>query len=192
MTLASLSTSDWQARASRVRYETRHFIDGKYRRFGEERPLHRDQSGDRRAFVRSERGHQGGHRCRGGRPPRRPSTRAYGAARPRATGWPCWSRSPAHRGEYRALRAARHALHGQADHRHGHHRRAGGGQEFRLLRRAHRQDRRAGDRHRAGCVPLHSARAARRRRLHRAVELSVADGGLEGRSGAGRGQIAWC
>ena len=30
MTLASLSTSDWQARASRVRYETRHFIDGKY------------------------------------------------------------------------------------------------------------------------------------------------------------------
>jgi gamma-glutamyl-gamma-aminobutyraldehyde dehydrogenase len=30
MTLASLSTSDWQGRASRVRYETRHFIDGKY------------------------------------------------------------------------------------------------------------------------------------------------------------------
>jgi gamma-glutamyl-gamma-aminobutyraldehyde dehydrogenase len=30
MTLASLSTSDWQVRASRVRYETRHFIDGKY------------------------------------------------------------------------------------------------------------------------------------------------------------------
>jgi gamma-glutamyl-gamma-aminobutyraldehyde dehydrogenase len=30
MTLASLSTSDWQARASRLRYETRHFIDGKY------------------------------------------------------------------------------------------------------------------------------------------------------------------
>jgi gamma-glutamyl-gamma-aminobutyraldehyde dehydrogenase len=30
MTLASLSTSDWQARASRVGYETRHFIDGKY------------------------------------------------------------------------------------------------------------------------------------------------------------------
>jgi gamma-glutamyl-gamma-aminobutyraldehyde dehydrogenase len=30
MTLASLSTSDWQARATRVRYETRHFIDGKY------------------------------------------------------------------------------------------------------------------------------------------------------------------
>jgi gamma-glutamyl-gamma-aminobutyraldehyde dehydrogenase len=30
MTLASLSTSDWQARASRVRYETRHFIDGKF------------------------------------------------------------------------------------------------------------------------------------------------------------------
>jgi gamma-glutamyl-gamma-aminobutyraldehyde dehydrogenase len=30
MTLASLSTTDWQARASRVRYETRHFIDGKF------------------------------------------------------------------------------------------------------------------------------------------------------------------
>jgi gamma-glutamyl-gamma-aminobutyraldehyde dehydrogenase len=30
MTLASLSTSDWQARAARLRYETRHFIDGKY------------------------------------------------------------------------------------------------------------------------------------------------------------------
>ena len=30
MTLASLSTSDWQARAGRVRYETRHFIDGKF------------------------------------------------------------------------------------------------------------------------------------------------------------------
>ena len=30
MSLASLSTSDWQARAARVRYETRHFIDGKY------------------------------------------------------------------------------------------------------------------------------------------------------------------
>jgi gamma-glutamyl-gamma-aminobutyraldehyde dehydrogenase len=30
MTLASLSTGDWQGRASRVRYETRHFIDGKY------------------------------------------------------------------------------------------------------------------------------------------------------------------
>ena len=30
MTLASLSTSDWQARAARIRYETRHFIDGKY------------------------------------------------------------------------------------------------------------------------------------------------------------------
>jgi gamma-glutamyl-gamma-aminobutyraldehyde dehydrogenase len=28
--LASLSTSDWQARAARVRYETRHFIDGKF------------------------------------------------------------------------------------------------------------------------------------------------------------------
>jgi gamma-glutamyl-gamma-aminobutyraldehyde dehydrogenase len=30
MTLASLSTSDWQARAARARYETRHFIDGRY------------------------------------------------------------------------------------------------------------------------------------------------------------------
>ncbi|HEX4152650.1 MAG TPA: aldehyde dehydrogenase [Steroidobacteraceae bacterium] len=30
MTLTSLSTGDWQARAARVRYETRHFIDGKY------------------------------------------------------------------------------------------------------------------------------------------------------------------
>jgi gamma-glutamyl-gamma-aminobutyraldehyde dehydrogenase len=30
MTLASLNTGDWQARASRIRYETRHFIDGKY------------------------------------------------------------------------------------------------------------------------------------------------------------------
>jgi 4-(gamma-glutamylamino)butanal dehydrogenase len=30
MTLASLTTSDWQARAARVRYETRHFIDGRY------------------------------------------------------------------------------------------------------------------------------------------------------------------
>src|SRR5271155_4247513 len=30
MTLASLSTSDWQARAGRARYETRHFIDGKF------------------------------------------------------------------------------------------------------------------------------------------------------------------
>lgn len=30
MTLASLTTSDWQARAARVRYETRHFIDGTY------------------------------------------------------------------------------------------------------------------------------------------------------------------
>jgi acyl-CoA reductase-like NAD-dependent aldehyde dehydrogenase len=30
MTLSSLTTSDWQARAGRVRYETRHFIDGKF------------------------------------------------------------------------------------------------------------------------------------------------------------------
>ena len=30
MNLASFSTSDWQARAARVRYETRHFIDGKF------------------------------------------------------------------------------------------------------------------------------------------------------------------
>ncbi|HMK86837.1 MAG TPA: aldehyde dehydrogenase [Steroidobacteraceae bacterium] len=30
MTLASLSTSDWQARASRLRYETRHLIDGRF------------------------------------------------------------------------------------------------------------------------------------------------------------------
>ncbi|HTV96500.1 MAG TPA: aldehyde dehydrogenase family protein [Steroidobacteraceae bacterium] len=30
MTLASLSTGDWQARAGRVRYETRHFIDGRF------------------------------------------------------------------------------------------------------------------------------------------------------------------
>jgi len=30
MTPASLSTSDWQARAARARFETRHFIDGKY------------------------------------------------------------------------------------------------------------------------------------------------------------------
>ena len=30
MTLASLNTAEWQARASRIRYETRHFIDGKY------------------------------------------------------------------------------------------------------------------------------------------------------------------
>jgi gamma-glutamyl-gamma-aminobutyraldehyde dehydrogenase len=30
MTLASLSLSDWQARAANVRYETRHFIDGKF------------------------------------------------------------------------------------------------------------------------------------------------------------------
>jgi gamma-glutamyl-gamma-aminobutyraldehyde dehydrogenase len=30
MSLASLTTSDWQARAGRARYETRHFIDGKF------------------------------------------------------------------------------------------------------------------------------------------------------------------
>src|ERR1700739_571071 len=30
MSLASLTISDWQARAGRVRYETRHFIDGKF------------------------------------------------------------------------------------------------------------------------------------------------------------------
>ena len=30
MNLASLSTSDWQGRAARVRYETRHFIDGNF------------------------------------------------------------------------------------------------------------------------------------------------------------------
>jgi gamma-glutamyl-gamma-aminobutyraldehyde dehydrogenase len=30
MTLASLSTSDWHARAASLRYETRHFIDGKF------------------------------------------------------------------------------------------------------------------------------------------------------------------
>ena len=30
MSLASLTTSDWQARAGRVRYETRHFIDGNF------------------------------------------------------------------------------------------------------------------------------------------------------------------
>ena len=30
MTLASLSTSDWHARGSSLRYETRHFIDGKF------------------------------------------------------------------------------------------------------------------------------------------------------------------
>jgi acyl-CoA reductase-like NAD-dependent aldehyde dehydrogenase len=30
MNLASLSTSDWQGRAARARYETRHFIDGKF------------------------------------------------------------------------------------------------------------------------------------------------------------------
>ena len=30
MSLASLSTSDWQARAARLRYERRHFIDGKF------------------------------------------------------------------------------------------------------------------------------------------------------------------
>jgi acyl-CoA reductase-like NAD-dependent aldehyde dehydrogenase len=30
MKLASLSTSDWQARAAKVRYETRHFIDGSF------------------------------------------------------------------------------------------------------------------------------------------------------------------
>jgi hypothetical protein len=30
MTLTSLSTSDWHARAASLRYETRHFIDGKF------------------------------------------------------------------------------------------------------------------------------------------------------------------
>src|SRR5580658_10722529 len=30
MSLTSLTTSDWHARAAGVRYETRHFIDGKY------------------------------------------------------------------------------------------------------------------------------------------------------------------
>ena len=30
MNLASLSTSDWQGRAARARYETRHFIDGNF------------------------------------------------------------------------------------------------------------------------------------------------------------------
>src|SRR6202453_4030526 len=30
MSLASLITSDWQKRAASVRYETRHFIDGKF------------------------------------------------------------------------------------------------------------------------------------------------------------------
>ena len=30
MTLASLTTSDWHARAARLRYETGHFIDGKH------------------------------------------------------------------------------------------------------------------------------------------------------------------
>ena len=30
MNLTSLTTKDWHARAAAVRYETRHFIDGKY------------------------------------------------------------------------------------------------------------------------------------------------------------------
>jgi len=43
--------------------------------------------------------------------------------------------------------------------------------------------------HRRGCISLHSARALRGGRLHRAVELSPLDGCLEGRAGSGRRQF---
>ncbi len=189
MTLASLNTADWQARASRIRYETRHFIDGKYvdsvkkGRFTVINPATGAALCEVSAGTKEDidlavaAGQEGVLRAR---------LEPQGAARPHG-GDECVR--AAHRREYRALLAARHPVHGQADHRHGHHRRAGRGQEFHLFRRAHRQDRRTGHRHRAGCLPLHPARAARRRRQHRALELSPAHGGLESGARARRGKL---
>ena len=189
MNLASLSTSDWQARAARVRYETRHFIDGNFV----------DSVKKGRFTVVNPA--TGAALCEVSAGTKEDIDLAVAAAS-KAYYSRVWSRKAPR--ERMAVLAAfsrlikenteRFALldtlvHGQADHRHGHHRRAGGGPEFRLLRRAHRQDRRPGHRHRAGCLSLHPARAARGRRLHRAVELSAADGGLEGRAGVGGGKL---
>ena len=57
MTLASLSTSDWHARASSAALRDTAFHRRQVRRFGGEGPIHRGQSGDRRTAVRSERRH---------------------------------------------------------------------------------------------------------------------------------------
>ena len=60
---------------------------------------------------------------------------------------------------------------------------------IRFLGRMHRQDHRHDDRHPGQCAALHDARAARRRRRHRALELSAADGGVEDRAGSRRRQF---
>ena len=190
MNLTSLTTKDWHARAAGVRYETRHFIDGQYvdsvarGRFtvvnpATGAPLCEVSAGSCRRHRRGRRGRQA-----------QLLTRGSGAARRRASAWRSWRPIAGFwKQNVEKFSIARYTVHGQADHRHGDHRCAVGGAQFRVFRRVDRQDRRRGDVHRRRCVSLHFARAARRGRLHRAVELSSADGRLEGRAGPRRRQF---
>ena len=111
---------------------------------------------------------------------------AHGAARPH--GHRLQVRQ-ADRGQRARVRAARHHRHGQADQRDAEHRHPRRGDDLQLFRRNDRQDRGPGHGDRGDRVPLHPAPAARRRRLHRAVELSADDGLVEVRAGAVRRQL---
>ena len=95
---------------------------------------------------------------------------------------------------------ARYAGNGQADCGNVRDRCASQRPDHALHGREHRQDRRRASGPQSGCTSLHPAPAARRRRMHYALELPADDGRLEDRAGpcrrkqrcaeAGRGYIA--
>ena len=80
--------------------------------------------------------------------------------------------------------AARDAAQRQADQRVAAHRDPGGGRVLRVLRRLGRQGDGRDDSGQGQLPHLHAARAARRLRRDRAVELPAAARGVEGRAGA--------
>ncbi len=188
MNLASLTTSDWQARAAGVRYETRHFIDGKFvdsvakGRFTVVNPA----TGAPLCEVSA--GTVGGYRSGGGRGQAHlyvASLEPHGAAR-----------SHGRAGRVRRLieeNTERFALldtlcMGKPISDMVNIDVPAAAKNFAYF--GELIDKIDGrDRHRGGCLSLHLARAARRGGLHRAVELSVVDGRLESRSCVGGGQF---
>ena len=87
MTLASLSTSDWHARAASLRYETRHFIDGKFVDSVKKGRFTVVNPATGAPLCEVSAGTARGHRSRGGGGQARFAARECGAAWRRGTAW---------------------------------------------------------------------------------------------------------
>ena len=159
------------------------FINNEWRPAASGKTMEVDQSGDRRGHApRSRRPTTRTSTRRSLRRARRSTGRGARCRRASAAGWSALGR-PAD-GEAPMSRAARDAAQRQADLRVAAHRDPGGRRVPRVLRRLGRQGDGRDDPRQGQLPHLHAARAGRRRRGDRAVELPAAARGVEGRAGA--------